>query len=64
MQLTTHQYSKKIRDHRQELGLTQNAAALILGMTERNYHGYENGRKNIRHWEYLGIIAALTEGNM
>lgn len=56
------QYNSDIKKHRTDLGLTQKQAAEILNRTERRYHGWENGERELERWEFLGIMASLTEG--
>jgi DNA-binding Xre family transcriptional regulator len=41
------------------LGLTQEAAAGILGMPRLTYHRIENGRRHIRFTELAAICAAF-----
>lgn len=64
MKMTTHQYCKKIRETREELGITQLEAAQILEVKERTYNGWENGRKDFRLWEFNGIKATLIQGTL
>lgn len=57
-----NQYSSKIKELRNELGLTLFEAGQILGMRERSYANFENGVRNIKQWEYFGVIEALKLG--
>lgn len=57
-----NQYSSKIKELRNELGLTMRQAGDILGVTERSYANFENGIRNIKPWEYLGIVEILKSG--
>jgi DNA-binding XRE family transcriptional regulator len=47
-----------LRRHRRTLGLTQEAAAQILGMKRLTYHRIENGTRRIRFADLAAICTA------
>jgi DNA-binding Xre family transcriptional regulator len=49
-----------LRRRRRTLGLTQEAAAAVLGMSRLTYHRIETGRRQIHFTELAGICAALN----
>ena len=49
-----------LRRRRRVLGLTQEAAAAILGMSRLTYHRIENGRRHIHFTDLAAICAAFN----
>lgn len=49
-----------LRRRRRALGLTQAAAAQVLGMSRVSYHRIENGARNIHFNELAAICAAFN----
>src|SRR5215472_4393453 len=49
-----------LRRRRRVLGLTQEAAAGVLGMTRLTYHRIESGRRHIHFTELAAICAAFN----
>jgi DNA-binding XRE family transcriptional regulator len=49
-----------LRRRRRTLGLTQEAAAAILGMSRLTYHRIETGRRHIHFTELAAICAAFN----
>ena len=49
-----------LRRHRRVLGLTQEAAASVLGMSRLTYHRIETGRRHIQFTELATICAAFN----
>src|SRR5215813_4195358 len=49
-----------LRRRRRTLGLTQEAAAKVLGMSRLTYHRIEIGRRHIQFYELAAICAAFN----
>jgi DNA-binding XRE family transcriptional regulator len=49
-----------LRRRRRTLGLTQEAAARVLGMSRLSYHRMETGKRNIHFTELAAICAAFN----
>src|SRR5271167_1481753 len=49
-----------LRRRRRVLGLTQEAAACVLGMSRMTYHRIETGRRHIHFTELAAICAAFN----
>ena len=49
-----------LRRRRRTLGLTQEAAARVLGMSRLTYHRIETGARNIHFTELASICAAFN----
>lgn len=55
----TYKRGNEIRQKRLDLNLTQRQVADMLGLLERSYWNIENGKRNIREWELIGILTYM-----
>lgn len=61
MEQTTHQYCRALAALRSNIGITQREAADVFQVAERTYCGWENGRKKLKRWQFLGMEQLLRE---
>lgn len=58
----SNQYGSKLKEYRLSLGLTLRQAGDLINRRERVYANFENGKRNMERWEYIGICEVLKEG--